>query len=638
MIAVSQCTMQFNGIPLFDGISFSVGDRDKIGLVGRNGAGKSTLLQILNGDIIPEKGNIITSKQHTIGFLKQQLEATYSGSVKEECRIAFESVINIEAEIESLQEKINISTDYESEQYSTMCEELVELYHRLEILGGNSLESRIEKILLGLGFTHASMNAPAIELSGGWQMRLELAKLLLQNPSTLLLDEPTNHLDIDSIRWLESYLAVYDGAVILVSHDRVFLDTVTKRTIEIRNAKIEDYPCSYSAYVIERSIREEHKLKAYMSQEKEIEKTQQFIDRFRSKANLASRVQSRIKQLESKERIVLDITKDRTMSFSFPPAPRAPRLLFSSSGLTKAYDGKVVLNNIEFDVEREKKCAFIGRNGEGKSTLSRILAGIEPYDGNLIIQDGLKIGYFAQQHADSLDPTKTVYETLDDIAVGDIRTKLRNILGAFLFSGDAIDKKVRVLSGGERARLALAMLLLTESHVLILDEPTNHLDMSAKDILKSALLQYNGALIIVSHDRDFLDGLVDNIYHFSKGSVKHHPLELHEFLNKYDAQSIDDVVHSPKMQTKETISQQHGSNREEKKMSEREEKKKKKRIEELEHLIDQIETEILQVDTQLTLEEIYVDKDKVESLTKSRADLQSKLDMSMSEWESIQSN
>ncbi len=638
MIAVSQCTMQFNGIPLFDGITFTVGDQDKIGLVGKNGAGKSTLLNVLYGDIKPESGVITTSKQHTIGFLKQQLHADYTGTVKEECRSAFDAVLNIEDELESLQITITEYTDYDNPEYSELCERMSDLYAQLEILGGNTIEASIEKILLGLGFTHESMQKQAKELSGGWQMRLELAKLLLRKPHTLLLDEPTNHLDIDSIRWLETYLAQYDGAVILVSHDRVFLDTITKRTIEIRNAGIEDYPCSYSKYVIERLEREEHRKKAYMAQQKEIAKTQEFIDRFRSKANLASRVQSRVKQLEAKERITYDDSTDKTIAFSFPPAPRAPRVLFHSDDLSKKYDDKVILNHISFDIEREMRCAFVGKNGEGKSTLSRILAGIESYDGLLNTGEGLKIGYFAQQHADSLDPTKTVFETLEQVAVGDIRTKIRAILGAFLFSGDSVEKKVRVLSGGERARLALAMLLLSESHVLILDEPTNHLDMSAKDILKSALLDYNGALIIVSHDRDFLSGLIDNIFHFSQGSVKHHPLTLEEYLAKYAINSLDEIRPKVEQNSNEKANINTQLSREEKKNREKEEKKKIRRIEQIEELIAQLEKELSSIDQQLSLEDTYSNTEKMKSQTQLRSDIQQKLDTLLEEWESLQSH
>ena len=634
MIAVSQCTMQFNGISLFDGITFTVGDQDKIGLVGKNGAGKSTLLNVLYGDIKPESGVITTSKQHTIGFLKQQLHADYTGTVKEECRSAFDAVLNIEIELESLQITITEYTDYDNPEYSELCERMSDLY--AQILGGNTIEASIEKILLGLGFTHESMLKPAKELSGGWQMRLELAKLLLRKPHTLLLDEPTNHLDIDSIRWLETYLAQYDGAVILVSHDRVFLDTITNRTIEIRNGGIEDYPCSYSKYVIERLEREEHRKKAYLAQQKEIAKTQEFIDRFRSKANLASRVQSRVKQLEAKERITYDDSTDKTISFSFPPAPRAPRVLFHSDDLSKKYDDKVILNHISFDIEREMRCAFVGKNGEGKSTLSRILAGIESYDGLLNTGEGLKIGYFAQQHADSLDPTKTVFETLEQVAVGDIRTKIRAILGAFLFSGDSVEKKVRVLSGGERARLALAMLLLSESHVLILDEPTNHLDMSAKDILKSALLDYNGALIIVSHDRDFLSGLIDNIFHFSQGSVKHHPLTLEEYLAKHAINSLDEIKTKVDHNNNGKVNTNTQLSREEKKNREKEEKKKSRRIEELEQLIAQLEKELSSIDKKLSLEETYSDTEKMKSQTQSRNDVQQKLDTFLVEWESLQ--
>lgn len=636
MIAVSQCTMQFNGISLFDGITFTVGDQDKIGLVGKNGAGKSTLLNVLYGDIKPESGFITTSKQHTIGFLKQQLHANYTGTVKEECRSAFDAVLNIEIELESLQITITEYTDYDNPEYSELCERMSDLYAQLEILGGNTIEASIEKILLGLGFTHESMLKPAKELSGGWQMRLELSKLLLRKPHTLLLDEPTNHLDIDSIRWLETYLAQYDGAVILVSHDRVFLDTITNRTIEIRNGGIEDYPCSYSKYVIERLEREEHRKKAYLAQQKEIAKTQEFIDRFRSKANLASRVQSRVKQLEAKERITYDDSTDKTISFSFPPAPRAPRVLFHSDDLSKKYDDKVILNQISFDIEREMRCAFVGKNGEGKSTLSRILAGIESYTGQLNTGEGLKIGYFAQQHADSLDPTKTVFETLEQVATGEIRTKIRAILGAFLFSGDSVEKKVRVLSGGERARLALAMLLLSESHVLILDEPTNHLDMSAKDILKSALMDYNGALIIVSHDRDFLSGLIDNIFHFSQGSVKHHPLTLEEYLAKHAINSLDEIKTKADHNNNGKGNTNTQFSREEKKNREKEEKKKSRRIEELEQFIAQFEKELSSIDQQLSLEETYSNTDTMKSRTQSRSDVQQKLDTFLVEWESLQ--
>ncbi|MFM8455653.1 MAG: ABC-F family ATP-binding cassette domain-containing protein, partial [Ignavibacteria bacterium] len=496
-------------------------------------------------------------------------------------------------------------------------------------------EATIEKILLGLGFTHETMNKPARDLSGGWQMRLELAKLLLRKPHTLLLDEPTNHLDIDSIRWLEAYLAQYDGAVILVSHDRVFLDTITKRTIEIRNGGIEDYPCSYSKYVIERLEREEHRKKAYMAQQKEIAKTQEFIDRFRSKANLASRVQSRVKQLEAKERITYDDSTERTISFSFPPAPRAPRVLFHSEDLTKKYDKKTILNHISFDIERSMRCAFVGKNGEGKSTLSRILAGIESYEGTLTVGEGLKIGYFAQQHADSLDPTKTVFETLEQVAVGEIRTRIRSILGAFLFSGDSVDKKVRVLSGGERARLALAMLLLTESHVLILDEPTNHLDMSAKDILKAALNKYNGALIIVSHDRDFLSGLIDNIYHFSQGSVKHYPLQLEEFLEKFAINSLDEAQAKVEVIPQVNIDNQSQYSREEKKNLEREEKKKIRRIQEIEAQIAIYEKEIATIDEQLSHESTYSNPEAMKNLSQSRDGVQKSVDTLFLEWETL---
>lgn len=635
MIAVSQCTMQFNGIPLFDGITFTVGDQDKIGLVGKNGAGKSTLLNVLYGDIKPESGSITTSKHHTIGFLKQQLHAYYTDSVKEECKVAFESVLAIEDELVEIQHAIEHHEDYSDPGYHSLCERMADLYARHEILGGNAIEATIEKILLGLGFTHETMNKPARDLSGGWQMRLELAKLLLRKPHTLLLDEPTNHLDIDSIRWLEAYLAQYDGAVILVSHDRVFLDTITKRTIEIRNGGIEDYPCSYSKYVIERLEREEHRKKAYMAQQKEIAKTQEFIDRFRSKANLASRVQSRVKQLEAKERITYDDSTEKTISFSFPPAPRAPRVLFHSEDLTKKYDQKTILNHISFDIERSMRCAFVGKNGEGKSTLSRILAGIESYEGTLTVGEGLKIGYFAQQHADSLDPTKTVFETLEQVAVGEIRTRIRSILGAFLFSGDSVDKKVRVLSGGERARLALAMLLLTESHVLILDEPTNHLDMSAKDILKAALNKYNGALIIVSHDRDFLSGLIDNIYHFSQGSIKHYPLQLEEFLEKFAINSLDEAQAKVEVIPQVKIDNQSQYSREEKKNLEREEKKKIRRIQEIEAQIAIYEKEIATIDEQLSHESTYSNPEAMKNLSQSRDGVQKSVDTLFLEWETL---
>jgi ATP-binding cassette subfamily F protein 3 len=630
--------MQFNGIPLFDGITFTVGDQDKIGLVGRNGAGKSTLLNVLHGDIIAESGTITTSKNHTIGFLKQQLKAEYSGSVKDECKHAFIEVMKIEEELIVLQQKISEYSDFNDPHYHALCENMSELYARHEILGGNAMEANIEKVLLGLGFTHESMLKHAKELSGGWQMRLELAKLLLRKPDTLLLDEPTNHLDIDSIRWLEQYLAQYDGAVILVSHDRIFLDTITNRTIEIRGGGIEDYPCSYSKYVIERLEREEHRKKAYLAQQKEIAKTQEFIDRFRSKATLASRVQSRVKQLESKERITLDETTDKTISFAFPPAPRAPRMLFHSSDMIKKYDDKVILNHISFDIERGMRCAFVGRNGEGKSTLSRILAGIESYQGTLQIGEGLKIGYFAQQHADSLDPTKTVFETLDHVATGEVRTKIRSILGAFLFSGDSVDKKVRVLSGGERARLALAMLLLTESHVLILDEPTNHLDMSAKDILKAALQQYNGSLIIVSHDRDFLSGLVDNIFHFSQGSVKHHAMQLEEYLEKYSITSLDESRSHVQFNDNGKHQTTAQFSREEKKNQEREERKRKKRIDEIEQQIAKSEEAIAHIDLNMALEENYSNPLKMKELSQSRIDLQNTLDILFEEWEQIHSD
>ena len=542
MISVDNLTVSFGGWDLFKDISFLINPKDRIGLVGKNGAGKSTMLKVLTGEQPPSSGGVSRNGDCTIGYLPQQMKVADTTTLYAETEAAFGEVIDLEKEIAHLTEQITVRTDYESKEYETLLHRLNDCNDRFQILGGLNREAEIEKTLLGLGFKRSDFTRATSEFSGGWRMRIELAKLLLRRPSLFLLDEPTNHLDIESIEWLESYLKEYNGAVVLISHDRAFLDNVTTRTIEISLGKATDYKVPYSRYVELRNERRQQQMAAYLNQQKMIEQTEDFIERFRYKPTKSNQVQSRIKQLEKIERIEIEEEDLATLNIKFPPAPRSGQVVVEAKEAGKSFGEKHVFSDATFTIERGEKVALVGRNGEGKTTFARLVIGeSEPSRGEVRVGHNVHIGYYAQNQDDLMNGDFTVFDTLDRVAVGDVRTKLRDILGAFLFRGEDIDKKVKVLSGGERARLAMARLMLEPYNLLVLDEPTNHMDMRSKDILKNALQKYNGTVIVVSHDREFLDGLVDKVYEFRDGRVKEHLGGIYDFLRDRQLESMREL-------------------------------------------------------------------------------------------------
>ncbi len=595
MISVNQVALHFGAFELFSGISFQVNQRDRIGLVGKNGAGKTTLLRIIKGVVIPDQGEVVVPEDTNIAYLPQQMTHKDGKTVFDEAMSAFSEVLQLEKDIYRINQQLAERTDHESEEYFNLISRLSEATERYQMIGGGSIHADVEQTLLGLGFSAAGFNRQTSEFSGGWRMRIELAKLLLQKPEVFLLDEPTNHLDIESIQWLEEFLMNYPGAVILISHDRAFLDNVTNRTIELSLGKIYDYRASYSKYVELRTERREQQMAAYRNQQKLIGDTEQFIERFRYKATKAVQVQSRIKQLDKLDIIEVDDEDLGTMNVRFAPAPRAGSIVAEMKNISKSYGGNKVLENLDMIIEREEKIAFVGRNGEGKTTLSRILLGNLPFEGELKIGHNVRAGYFAQNQDELLDDEKTVFQTIDDIATGEIRTKIRTILGAFLFSGEDVDKKVKVLSGGERSRLAIAKLLLEPYNLLVLDEPTNHLDMHSKDVLKQALVKYDGTLVIVSHDREFLDGLVNKVYEFRNRGTKESIGGIYEFLKRKKLESFGSLEIKPHKQKKSVKSKAEPDNKvswEEKKELEKNLRKLENSIRRSENTINDLEKEI----------------------------------------------
>ena len=542
MISLDNLTVSYGGWTLFDNISFLINPRDRIGLVGRNGAGKTTLLRIITGEQQPTSGAVTMNGECTIGYLPQTMRVADTTTLVEETAKAFSEVLRLEAEIERLTREIAERTDYESDSYEQLLHRLTEAQDQYHILGGETRDADIEKTLLGLGFKREDFLRATSEFSGGWRMRIELAKLLLRRPSIFLLDEPTNHLDIESIQWLEEYLRNYNGAVLLISHDRAFLDNVTNRTVELSLGKITDYKVSYSKYVVLRAERRAQQLAAYENQQRMIEKTEEFIEKFRYKPTKSNQVQSRIKQLERLERLEVEEEDLATLNIKFPPAPRSGQIVAEITEAGMSFGDKHVFSGANFVIEKGDRIALVGRNGEGKTTLARMLVGqLAPTEGSVRIGANVNIGYYAQNQDDLMDGEFTVYDTLDRVAVGDIRTRLRDILGAFLFRGEDIDKKVKVLSGGERARLAMARMMLEPRNLLILDEPTNHMDMRSKDILKRAILKYDGTVVVVSHDREFLDGMVDKVYEFRDGGVKEYLGGIYYFLEKRKLESLHEI-------------------------------------------------------------------------------------------------
>ena len=550
MISVNNLSVEFSAKSLFDNINYVINPKDKIALVGKNGAGKSTMLKILAGIQKPTSGAVAVPTDITIGYLPQQMVLSDTLTVAEEARKAFSHIDEMQRRLESLNNELAERTDYESEDYHTLIERMTELSEQLAIQASDNCEAELEKTLTGLGFSRADFNRPTSEFSGGWRMRIELAKLLLTRPDVLLLDEPTNHLDIESIQWLENFLMTKAKAVVLVSHDRAFIDNVTNRTIEINLGKIYDYNVNYSKFVVLRQERIDQQMRAYQNQQKQIQDTEEFIERFRYKATKAVQVQSRMKQLAKIERIEVDELDNSHLSLKFPPAPRSGDYPVIAENVGKAYGDHQVFDNATFTIKRGEKVAFVGKNGEGKSTLVKCILGEIPYTGELKIGHNVKIGYFAQNQAQLLDESITVFDTIDRVAVGDIRTKIRDILGAFMFGGEASDKKVKVLSGGEKTRLAMIRLLLEPVNLLILDEPTNHLDMRTKDILKQAIKDFNGTVIVDSHDREFLDGLVEKVYEFGGGKVRECLGGIYEFLEKKRIDSLAELELSKSPTTK----------------------------------------------------------------------------------------
>ena len=546
MISIEKLSVEFGGNPLFDDITYVINKRDRIALVGKNGAGKSTMLKIIAGLQAPSSGVVNRPRELTIGYLPQQMQLGDVRTVRQEAEQAFAHVLEMKNRIDRMNEELASRTDYDSDDYQELIERVSAANEQYELMENANYQAELERTLMGLGFLRSDFDRPTSEFSGGWRMRIELAKLLLQRPDVLLLDEPTNHLDIESIQWLETFLATRANTVVLVSHDRAFIDNVTNRTIEISMGRIYDYQVNYSKYVELRRERLEQQQRAYENQQKQIQDTEAFIERFRYKATKAVQVQSRIKQLEKIERIEVDEIDTSHINLRFPPAPRSGDYPVIADDVAKRYGDHTVFEHATFTIKRGEKVAFVGKNGEGKSTLVKCIMGEIPFDGTLKIGHNVKIGYFAQNQASLLDGSVTVFDTIDRVAVGDIRTKIRDILGAFMFGGEASEKKVSVLSGGEKTRLAMIRLLLEPVNLLILDEPTNHLDMKTKDILKQALMDFDGTLIVVSHDRDFLDGLVTKVYEFGNKKVKEHLCGIYEFLETKKMESLQELEKSKK--------------------------------------------------------------------------------------------
>lgn len=641
MISINGLTVAYGGFTLLDNINFHISENDKIGLVGKNGAGKSTILKLICGLQSPTAGKVAVPSGIRIGYLPQIMEHHKGKSVIDETMTAFADMHAKEDELEKITKELAEREDYESKEYQNLIIRLNEINDSLSYAQSESPRVQAERTLIGLGFKYEELDRPTETFSQGWNMRIELAKILLSKPDVLLLDEPTNHLDIESIEWLESYLKDYKGSLVLISHDRKFLDNITNRTVEIMLGHIHDYKVPYSKYMELRKERIAQQKAAYENQQRMIEKSEEFIEKFRYKPTKSNQVQSRIKQLEKLERIEVDEEDSSALVVKFPPAPRSGDIAFKATDLTVGYGSKVVFSGASIEVRRGEKVALVGRNGEGKTTLMRvIMKELEPISGEAKTGHNVNIGYYAQNQEDILDKQDTVFETLDRIAVGDIRTKLRDILAAFLFKGEDIDKKVAVLSGGERARLAMAKLMLKPYNLLALDEPTNHMDIRSKDILKQALKSYDGTLIIVSHDRDFLDGLVDKLYEFRDGKVKEHLGTVAEFLERRKIENLNELERHYKpaeekpaeVHEKKTVSQQEYQA---KKFISKEEKRRKNRIAFLEKTIEETEGKMKAIEAKLANP---APEDDIMELTREYLELKRDLDAKTDEWVSLGSD
>lgn len=646
MISIQNLSVEFSARPLFDNINYVINKRDKIALVGKNGAGKSTMLKIIAGLQHPTSGQVVVPEGVTIGYLPQQMEVSDTLTVVDEVRKAFGHIDALQRELDEVNERIAATTDFESDKYTDLIDRMTSLSERLAIEQSENAEAEIEKTLKGLGFERSDFTRPTSEFSGGWRMRIELAKILLQRPDVLLLDEPTNHLDIESIQWLEQFLVQKANMVVLVSHDRAFIDNVTNRTIEITLGKIYDYAVNYSKYVTLRQERLEQQMRAFQNQQKQIKDTEDFIERFRYKATKAVQVQSRMKQLAKIERIEVDEVDTSHLNLKFPPAPRSGDFPVIADNVGKRYGDHQVFDHATFTIKRGEKVAFVGKNGEGKSTLVKCIMNEIPFTGELKIGHNVKIGYFAQNQASMLDGEVTVFDTIDRVAVGDIRTKIRDILGAFMFGGEASEKKVKVLSGGEKTRLAMIRLLLEPVNLLILDEPTNHLDMKTKDILKQAIKDFNGTVIVVSHDREFLDGLVEKVYEFSGGKVRECLGGIYEFLEKKKMESLHELEASnragkqeKKQETRQaqpaaTAPTPAPQQPTERRLSYAEQREKQKQLKRLQKKVEEAEAEISRLEGEIAeIEQKLADGDTDPELYNMHAQRTKQLENAMSLWE-----
>lgn len=634
MISINDLTVSFGDYDLLDHISFHISENDKIGLVGKNGAGKSTIMKLICGLQYPTAGTIDMPKGMNIGYLPQIMEHNKGKSVLEETMTAFDSIFTLEKELQKINTELSERTDYDSSSYMNLIARLNDINDQLAFTNSEPPIVYVEKTLLGLGFNSEDFARKTETFSQGWNMRIELAKILLKNPDILLLDEPTNHLDIESIEWLEDYLKNFRGSILLVSHDRKFLDNITNRTVEIMLGHIHDYKVPYTKYLELRKERISQQLAAYENQKKLIEKTEDFIEKFRYKASKSNQVQSRIKSLDKLERIEIDETDNAVLNVKFPPANRSGDIVFKCSELTGGYPQKIVFQNVNIEVHRGDKVALIGKNGEGKTTLMRIIMQqLSPIEGIANIGYNVNIGYFAQNQEDILDKSLSVYETLEEIAVGDIRTKLRDLLAQFLFKGEDIDKKVAVLSGGERARLAMAKLMLEPYNVLTLDEPTNHIDIKSKEILKQALKAFDGTIIIVSHDRDFLEGLVDKMYEFRNGGVREHLGTVRDFLEKRKLENLKELERRFSIKDKEVIIKKN--KQESFRINNKEDKKLKNKISTLEIEIEEIEKELSNIEKLLSSP---VENDNILELTLKYEEQKKLVDSKVSEWEKLIEN
>lgn len=637
MVSVDNLKVEFGVTPLFEDVSYVINKRDRIALVGKNGAGKSTMLKILAGMQAPTSGTVSVPRDVTIGYLPQVMILSDTHTVMEEAEMAFEHIFELQADLEKMNQELADRTDYDSESYHKLIDKFTHDNERYLMMGGTNYKAEIERTLIGLGFSREDFIRPTSEFSGGWRMRIELAKLLLRRPDVLLLDEPTNHLDIESIQWLENFLKVSAGAVVLVSHDRAFINNVTNRTIEISCGHIYDYKVAYDEFVVLRKERREQQLRAYENQQKQIQDTEDFIERFRYKATKAVQVQSRIKQLEKIVPIEIDDEDNSALRLKFPPAMRSGNYPVICDGVKKAYGNHVVFHDVTLTINRGEKVAFVGKNGEGKSTLVKCIMDEIPYEGKLTIGHNVQIGYFAQNQAQMLDENLTVFETIDYVAKGDIRLKIRDILGAFMFGGEASDKKVKVLSGGERSRLAMIKLLLEPVNFLILDEPTNHLDMRSKDVLKEAIKEFEGTVIVVSHDREFLDGLVTKVYEFGGGVVKEHIGGIYDFLQKKKIESLNELqlsssptTSAAKKDEPESISENKLSYEAQKELNKKL-RKLEKQVADCEHNIEKLEAQIGELEAQMATPEGASDM----SLYERHQQLKKELDRTVEEWETV---